>query len=164
MDEKAKKLFFDKIVVDPETGCWNWTAYRNRNGYGYFRIDGKTHRAHRVAYELLKGEIPEGLELDHTCKNRACVRPDHLEAVTHKENVLRGESFYAKNAAKTHCPQGHPLSGDNLYVRPNGKRECRTCHREHARRRYRAKEEGADLANEADARVPTTKKERNDEQ
>ena len=154
MKEKAKKRFFDKVIVDPETGCWTWTAARVWNGYGQFWLDGKMHRAHRVCYELIKGKIPEGLELDHTCRNRGCVNPAHLEATTHRENLRRGVSA---NRAKTHCPKGHPLSGDNLYVDPDGKRECRTCRAEH-RRRYRAKKKkSADLANEADA-LPTTKK------
>ena len=154
MDEKAKKRFFDKVVVDPETGCWNWTACRMRNGYGRFKLDGKMHSAHRVCYELIKGKIPEGRELDHTCRNRACVRPDHLEAVTHQENMRRGVSA---NRAKTHCPQGHRLSGDNLYVDPVGKRHCRTCRAERDRRYRAKKKKSADLANEADA-LPTTKK------
>ena len=157
MDEKAKKRFFDKVVVDPETGCWEWSAARTQGGYGVFWFDGKQHYAHRVAYELVKGKIPEGLELDHLCRHRACVRPDHLEAVTHKENLLRGETFQAANAAKTHCPQGHPYSGDNLYVTPDGERECRTCRAESARRYRARKKKGADLANEADARAPIVK-------
>ena len=157
LDEKAKKRFFDKVVVDPETGCHNWTGGQNGKGYGLFSIGVKKYYAHRVAYELAKGKIPEGLEIDHLCRVRDCVNPDHLEAVTHKENLHRGETFAAANAAKTHCPQGHPLSGDNLYVDPRGRRECRTCRAERDRRRCRAKKKGADLANEADA-LPTTKK------
>ena len=154
MDEKDRKRFFDKVVVDPKTGCWNWTAYRTWDGYGRFRLDGKLHVAHRVAYELLRREIPEGRELDHTCRNRGCVRPDHLEAVTHQENMRRGVSA---NRAKTHCPKGHPLSEDNIYVHKKGSRECKTCKLERDRRRCRAKKKSADLANEADA-LPTTKK------
>ena len=156
MKEKDRKRFFDKVVVDPETGCWNWTAYRDRNGYGRFRLDGKTHFAHRIAYELLRGEIPEGLQIDHLCRHRGCVNPDHMEPVSSKENTLRGETLAAANVAKTHCPHGHPYSGDNLYVRPDGNRRCRACDAERARR-CRAKKKGADLANEADARAPIVK-------
>ena len=156
MDEKAKKRFFDKISVDPETGCWNWTAGRIWNGYGQFWLAGKKHYAHRVAYELLRGEIPEGLQIDHLCRNRACANPDHLEPVTCKENLLRGETFQAANAAKTHCPQGHPYSGDNLYVYPDGRRGCRTCKLERDRRYRARKKKGADSLG-ADARAPIVK-------
>ena len=164
LDEKAKKRFFDKVVVDPETGCHNWTGGQNGKGYGLFSIGVKKYYAHRVAYELAKGKIPEGLEIDHLCRVRDCVNPDHLEAVTHKENLHRGETVSAANAAKTHCPQGHPYSGDNLHVASDGWRRCKTCRAERARLRRAKQRKGADLANEADARVPTTKKERNDEQ
>ena len=150
LDEKDRKRFYDKVSVDPETGCHNWTGARHRNGYGAFGLDGKVHRPHRIAYELFKGRIPEGLEIDHLCRNRGCVNPDHLEAVSHQENMRRGVS------ARTHCSRGHPLSGDNLYTTPNGYRVCKTCRAESVRR-YRAKKKGADLANEADAQVPTTK-------
>ena len=148
------KRFFDKVVVDPETGCWNWKAQRTWNGYGRFRLDGKLHYAHRVCYELVKGKIPEGLELDHLCRNRGCVRPGHLEAVTHQENVRRG---VPANSAKTHCLQGHRLSGDNLYVRPDGERVCRTCRAERARRYRTKKKKGANPANGVDARAPIVK-------
>lgn len=88
-----------------------------------------------LSYELHKGSIPEGLELDHLCRNPRCVNPDHLEAVTHKENVRRGLSPAALNVRKTHCPMGHPLRDGNIYWRPDGKnyRECLACHRIHNR-------------------------------
>ena len=146
MDEKAKKRFFDKVVVNPETGCWEWTACRNRDGYGRFKLDGRKRYAHRVAYELIKGKIPEGLQIDHLCRVRACVNPDHLEPVTCRENLHRGETFNAANAAKTHCPQGHPLSGDNLYVRPDGRRGCKTCQAEHGRRYWAKKKKNTSPA------------------
>lgn len=112
--------------------CWMWTASLRADGYGQFRIggraDGRTVRAHRVAYELLIGPIPEGLVIDHLCRNRACVNPDHLEPVTHKVNVLRGEGVSAKAARATSCPYGHAYDKANTYWRRDGRRYCRACH------------------------------------
>ena len=108
--------------------CWEWTAQRNW-GYGRFALTHrKMVRAHRFSYELHKGPIPQGLVIDHLCRNKACVNPDHLELVTNRENVLRGVGTSAVNAKKTHCKRGHHLSGDNLYVNPrDGSRHCRSC-------------------------------------
>lgn len=118
--------FWDKVHVDPD-GCWLWTA-AEKFGYGCFFFDGRMVQAHRFAYELVVGEIPEGLVIDHLCQIKLCVRPDHLEAVTHRENVLRSpRGFAAINARKNECHRGHPLSGDNLYLRPTGARECKEC-------------------------------------
>lgn len=123
--------------VEKTDTCWLWRASLSHNGYGAFQYDGRPRPAHRYSYELLVGPIPEGLEIDHLCRVRHCVNPDHLEAVTHLENVRRG--VYAEmpvltriNAEKTHCKRGHPLSGDNLIVRENARsgkirRQCRTC-------------------------------------
>lgn len=119
--------FNAKFVVRAD-GCWEWTAARNSYGYGLIKYQGKPWAAHRFAYEQLVGPIPEGKELDHLCRNRACVRPGHLEPVTHLENCLRGG-----NRMKTHCPQGHPYSGANLHER-RGVRLCRTCNRERTQR------------------------------
>lgn len=108
-------------------GCWEWTGAKNAGGYGVCR----GQQAHRASYELLVGPIPAGLQLDHLCRNRACVNPDHLEPVTRKVNILRGEGVAAKNARKTHCLNGHELTGHNL-IQHKGGRECRAC----ARRRF----------------------------
>lgn len=106
--------------------CWLWTGYQSA-GTGYGRIQAHRIRtslpAHRVAYELMVGPVPAGAELDHLCGVRHCVNPHHLEAVSHHENVLRGNGIAARNARKTHCPQGHPLPP---FVR-GGIRRCATC-------------------------------------
>jgi len=118
---------FDGPVSEynPELGsCYLWTGAVNPAGYGRFRIKDKTVQAHNFAY----GVIPEGRELDHLCRVHACVRRDHLEAVPHKINLLRGISPAAYHAQAQHCPQNHPYAGSNLYVRPDGKgRGCRRC-------------------------------------
>ena len=126
----------DGITFDD--GCWNWAGSLSRYGYG--RIRGKPERlAHRVVYELLVGPIPEGLQLDHLCRNPRCVRPDHLEPVTHRENLLRGETFAARHAGKTHCPAGHPYDDANTYISKRGQRKCRKCAAERSLRNYYAR-------------------------
>ena len=109
--------------VDKTESCWIWTAAMCKRGYGSFWYNGQMRPAYRVGYELLVGPIPKGLELDHLCRNPSCVNPDHLEPVTHKVNMSRGEF-----AMKTHCPKGHPYSGHNLKLKKNGGRDCRACH------------------------------------
>lgn len=122
-------------VVDAPKGCWNFVGKVNYKGYGQIHFGaGRSGAkfAHRVYYERAKGPIPEGLQLDHLCRNRQCVNPDHLEPVTLKQNQERGSW-----ATKTHCPQGHPYEGDNLVVW-KGRRQCRECGRNH-KRNYKAK-------------------------
>jgi hypothetical protein len=126
------KRFWEK--VRKTSGCWIWKAARTGAGYGSFRLDGRMQTAHRVAYEQVKGPIPEGMVLDHLCRNRACVNPDHLEVVSVGENTRRGDAGGAAQRRRTHCPKDHPYVGENLRV-SNGRRHCRTCNRERMRAR-----------------------------
>lgn len=144
-DERLPERFWSKVKVQP-TGCWRWTA-TGSDGYGLFRIGERHYRAHRVAYESLVGPIGEGLQLDHQCHtqdvscpggaecpHRRCVNPAHLQQATNRENALRGRSFSAENAVKTHCPQGHRYDVNNTYVDRVGWRHCRTCKRDRRRK------------------------------
>lgn len=114
-------------------GCWLWTAQLDKGGYGKVKLDGRPWMAHRAAYTLLVGPIPAGLTLDHLCRVRNCVNPDHLEPVTLKENLMRGRTPAALNSAKTACPQGHPYDEHNTY-RWRGRRMCKKCQRASTRR------------------------------
>jgi hypothetical protein len=105
--------------------CWVWTGYVMPSGYGFWQANGNKTSAHRYAYELANGTIQTGLHIDHLCRNRACVRGEHLEAVTQAENNRRAGPTRVAN--KTHCPGGHAYAGENLYIAPNGQRVCRTC-------------------------------------
>lgn len=131
-DRDLLERLADKFTVGD--GCWEWRKPDPSNGYGRLKPGGRgtpTVLAHHVVYELMVGPIPAGLQLDHVCRQRACVRPDHLEPVTQRENILRGEGFAGRNARKTHCPQGHPYDEANTYripSRPNA-RYCRACWR-----------------------------------
>lgn len=122
--------FWDKVDEQAD-GCWHWIGATDDAGYGRFRSrEHGTNMAHRIAYLALAGPIPDGLSLDHLCRVRCCVNPDHLEPVTARENILRGYGRGANEARQTHCQHGHPLSGDNLYIKPNGRRQCRQCNRD----------------------------------
>lgn len=125
--------------VDKTDDCWLWTGALNSTGYGYIaRTSNRMVPAHRIAYELLVGPIPDGLTLDHLCRVRNCVNPSHLEPVTMRENTLRGSAPPAINARRTHCVNGHEFTPENTYVGTTG-RECRACNRLRARERYWAK-------------------------
>ena len=113
--------------VDKTGSCWNWTGTGNGRGYGFFAVKGRNVQVHRYAYKLARGEIPDGLTIDHLCMNKLCVNPDHLEAVTNGENVRRAQAHYGVGAAVTHCPVGHEYTPENTYREPKGSRSCREC-------------------------------------
>lgn len=120
------KHFAARVARDPDTGCWIWGGARHANGYGRISHQNKSKLVHRFSYEWHVGPIPTGLQLDHLCRNRACCNPAHLEPVSGRTNVLRGDTITASNARKTHCPQGHPYT--RIYA---GKRRCLICNRAH---------------------------------
>lgn len=132
--------FWAKVVQDGDG--WIWTGARNSKGYGQWAVTGRSRSVHRLAYEAFVGPIPARLVLDHLCRRRTCLNPDHLEPVTDAENSRRsGLVLSSINAAKTHCLRGHPLSGDNLVMKKRGTRRpvrnCRECASEAARSRRR---------------------------
>lgn len=139
MDLLPKDLIRFWIKVEKTGSCWEWTSVKTHDGYGQFSIKGKKKYSHRVSYELFKGDIPEGLQLDHLCRNRSCVNPDHLEPVTQQENMMRGVGLALINKRKTHCLQGHEYSEKNTYLHKNG-RNCRECDRIKHNRNNRLKQ------------------------
>ncbi len=138
MTANLPKSLTDKIVKSE--ACWEWTG-THAHGYGlWWDPDRKSMRvAHRALYEKLYGEVPKTLDLDHLCRNRGCLNPEHLEPVSRSENIRRGagpDIIRARQGAKTHCKRGHAYSGDNLYVNPRGQRECRECRKISKRNSY----------------------------
>lgn len=120
--EDALRFIFSFVVT--ERGCWEWIAGKATGGYGCIKLGRKQYVAHRLMYEAMRGPIK--YTIDHLCRNRACVNPQHMEDVTNKVNILRGESIPAKNARKTHCKRGHEFTEANTYRERKG-RQCRTC-------------------------------------
>ena len=127
----------DRVGPITEGGCWPWLGATTTSGYGVIRYEGRQEMAHRVAFKLAYGPIPEGLVLDHLCRTPGCVNPAHLEAVPQRENCRRG----IKGVLTTRCPQGHEYTEENTRLIPNryggDGRSCRTCHRERERNRKR---------------------------
>lgn len=123
-------------IPEPNTGCWLWTATVCSSGYGSIKVTGATGRrmvgAHRVSWETFKGPIPKGLVIDHLCRMRSCINPDHLRVVTTWENIRTGISPVAQHAKATHCKRGHAFDAANTYLWPHTKgvaRICRACRR-----------------------------------
>jgi len=126
--------FWSKVQPQPD-GCWEWQG-ATTTGYGRFHIahGHPLMLAHRYSYTTLVGPVPDGLDLDHLCRNRRCVRPDHLEPVTHRENLLRSPlTWAARRSAQTHCVHGHEFTPENTFRQHHGTRGCRTCRNRKAR-------------------------------
>lgn len=140
LTERDEARFWPKVALPNGEGCMLWTGSTDRDGYAQFFAAGRMRKAHQLSYVLAYGPIPEGLEVDHVqsrgCRNRHCVAPLHLEAVTHAENMRRAK------AAKTHCINGHDYALENIYVTPSGSRNCRECRRQ-ALRDLRARRRAA---------------------
>lgn len=134
----------ERFMASVEQGeHWLWTGTLSANGYGRFYLRGRFLAAHRVSLLLAGRDVPDALTVDHLCRVRNCVRPDHLELVTIRENVLRGTGLSAVNAMKTHCPKGHEYTADNTYHNGKGNyRRCRVCMNGYRRRLYRWSLEG----------------------
>src|SRR3990167_4221276 len=130
--------FFKRISIDSKSGCWNWTGSHDSGGYGHIVYNGRIESSHRVIYAWLRGSIPRNKskntpQLDHLCRNRPCCNPFHLELVSHKINILRGESPSAKHARKKYCKESHLLPDKYTTVNKNGKREriCLICRKKY---------------------------------
>ncbi len=121
--------------IDASGDCWEWDGFVRSDGYARGFHNGRRDYVHRLIWEILVGPIPKGLDIDHLCRNRSCVNPDHLEPVTRGENLRRSHAtIQAQETRRTHCPQGHAYSAANTYVSPGGsRRNCRTCKRERRR-------------------------------
>lgn len=146
-----------RLVRIDASGCWIWTAHLNEHGYATFSVrKGRTVKVHRWLFEQKKGPAT-GLDLDHLCRTPACVNPEHLEAVTHRENLRRGETFVARQLARTHCPRGHAYSEHGRTYR--GKRQCRTCQRDRERERYRTDPAYAERRRDSTRRSAAKRKE-----
>lgn len=130
MNKELKQRLLSRILKD-RNGCWNYTRSKSKKGYGKLSAWGKFMLAHRVSYIVFRGEIPKGLFLDHLCRNPSCINPKHLEIVTNRENILRGEGIPAKNYRKIQCIHGHPFDKENTGYKPDGRRMCLTCKSNH---------------------------------
>lgn len=135
-DPRLPTRFWDKVIPEPNSGCWLWLGATGK-GYGRYSIPGKTSvLAHRISFEAANGPAPTGLDLDHLCRQRSCCNPQHLEPVTRRTNLMRGQTLAASNAEKTHCSRGHALTPNNIWSGAKSThRQCKTCF--YAKRRER---------------------------
>lgn len=145
---RDRKAILLKKVLKDENGCWVWqgAVFKKPTGnYGMIRIGpaggSKTYKAHRISYEVFVGDIPKGLEIDHTCRNKLCINPEHLEPVTHTENMHRRLDVF-----KSHCKHGHEMSEGNTYIEPNGDRHCRACKKTKSHESYLRKRDRVDIS------------------
>lgn len=147
--EMARKLNLKDRLLSrvslSNSGCWEWTGHLTSTGYSQMTVGSRTDKtrtntqAHRVSYAVFVGELVDGLQIDHLCRNRKCINPKHLEQVTCAENLRRGNPAWKQQMARTHCPKGHEYSESNTYVRKSGGRMCKECSRISCRVRARAK-------------------------
>jgi HNH endonuclease len=139
LEAKFEERFFKHVFPEPNTGCWLWGGMWNQDGYAVFSDGNKKVSAHRKAYKKFKGLIPNDLEIDHKCRVRCCVNPDHLRLLTHTDNTAL--SIHSKethrNGRKTFCPRGHLFDEANTFFEKNGARKCRTCKSEAKKASYR---------------------------
>lgn len=128
--------FEAKYIPEPMSGCWLWEAVVNNSGYGFIHKTGNPVKAgaHRVSWELHRGPIPDGWDVDHTCRNRFCVNPDHLEPKTRLDNLACGQTLVAIQVSRAHCQAGHPYDDNTSVYR--GKRRCRDCARQWSMKSY----------------------------
>ena len=136
-DPRLPARFWAKVRLQPD-GCWLWVGTLMTGGYAHFWWRSRNVKAARLIYERMAGSINPGLQIDHLCRNRACVNPGHLEAVTQRTNILRGQGATARRAVATRCPRDHPYDLQNTHFAPDGYRRCRACRRL-ATARYREK-------------------------
>jgi hypothetical protein len=143
MTEAEYERFMNKVKLRAHD-CWNWQAACNKGGYGVFHVGqpSSARVAHRVLYEHLHGAVPKGFELDHLCGNKACVNPDHLEVVTHRENWLREGAPHGKFFCVRRCKYGHWLTDDNVRIFNDRKRRCLQCWKEKCAAKKQARHEG----------------------
>ncbi len=140
--EAVASGILQRTLPEPNSGCWLWMSCCDRHGYAKMNVPGFSALAHRISYEIFKGKIPSGLQLDHKCRVRCCVNPDHLEPVTNLENSIRGEAGSinaARQLSLTKCKHGHALSGGNIRISGN-RRICKACARDKAKQAYRRKQ------------------------